>query len=331
MLDVSGAFSVIDSHTAGHPTRVILSGIPKLSGANVREQRDFFRDNLDTLRPQLLHEPRGHAATVGLVPVPSAVADYGAFFISSYIYLDMCGHGTIGYARTLAATGQISQTSTGDSFTLETPAGIVTVGLDWSNDGRLSGVRLRNVASRLAIEGLSIVVDGVGKLDIDIAYGGMWYAIADAAQLGLELRPDQVSRGLALGVAIKRAVNDELALRQTSSPSAVSSVLICRATGPRAGTHLVVLASNKFDRSPCGTGTSARLAQLFAKGSIGKDETYGASNILGLAFQGRIVATTEENGLVAIVPEITGTAHITAFSTIVVERTDPLAAGFLCS
>src|SRR6187401_162880 len=128
MLDMSGAFSVIDSHTAGHPTRVILTGIPRLSGANVREQRDYFRDHFDHLRPQLLHEPRGHAATVGLVPVPSTSADYGAFFISSYIYLDMCGHGTIGYAKTLAATGQISQATTGDGFTLETPAGIVTIG-----------------------------------------------------------------------------------------------------------------------------------------------------------------------------------------------------------
>jgi proline racemase len=330
MLDAAGAFNVIDSHTAGHPTRVILSGIPRLPGRSVRERRDYFRDHLDHLRPQLLHEPRGHAATVGLVPVPSDSADYGAFFISSYMYLDMCGHGTIGYARTLAATGEVSQPM--DGFTLETPAGMVTVGLDWSNDGGLAAVRLRNVASRLAIASLEIALDGFGPVEIDIAYGGMWYAIADAPHLGLDLRPDQVSKALALGSSIKQAVNRELDRRQSTHPPAVSSVLFCETTAPSRGTHLVVLESNKFDRSPCGTGTSARLAQLFARGRIREGEMYEANNILGVPFNGRIVAVaTDDDGSPAVVPEIIGNAHITAFSTIVVERSDPLSKGFLCT
>lgn len=156
MLTVSSSFSVIDSHTAGHPTRVILSGIPKLSGQTVLERRDDFRTRFDGLRPALLHEPRGHAAMVGLVPVHSDIADYGAFFISSYVYLDMCGHGTIGFAKTLAFTGQISP-ATGDSFTLETPAGVVTVGLVWSDSGALDAVRIRNVPSYLGLEGLTAV------------------------------------------------------------------------------------------------------------------------------------------------------------------------------
>src|SRR5579859_2725514 len=121
MLSLAASYSVIDSHTAGHPTRVILGGIPPLPGRSVADKRDAFRSRLDHLRPRLLHEPAGHAAMVGLVPVPSDVADFGAFFISSYVYLDMCGHGTIGYAATLAATGAIVAPLA--SFTLETPAG----------------------------------------------------------------------------------------------------------------------------------------------------------------------------------------------------------------
>ena len=130
------SFSVVDSHTAGHPTRVIFSGIPALKGETVKAQRDDFSARHDGLRGLLLHEPRGHAAMVGAVMVPSRVADYGVFFISSYIYLDMCGHGTIGLAKTLAVTGQVAPCT--PRFSLETPAGLVEVELSWDGDGELS-------------------------------------------------------------------------------------------------------------------------------------------------------------------------------------------------
>ena len=146
-MHVTRSFSVIDSHTAGHPTRVILSGLPVLKGGTVKAQRDDFRDHHDELRGLILHEPRGHAAMVGLVPVPSQHADYGAFFISSYIYLDMCGHATIGFAKTLAATGQLKAGTSG--FRLETPAGLVAVDLAWDKQGELEQVTLTNVPCHL--------------------------------------------------------------------------------------------------------------------------------------------------------------------------------------
>ena len=329
MLDLDATFAVVDSHTAGHPTRVILSGIPALPGNSVRERRDHFRAHHDHLRPLILHEPRGHAATVGLIPVPSAAADYGAFFISSYIYLDMCGHATIGYAKTLAASGQLSAESGVDRFTLETPAGVVSVGLSWSNTGELAAVRLRNVPSHVAVEGLSVTAAPVGTVTADIAYGGMWYALVDAQNLGLALAPNSVSDALRLGSAIKAAINDALAGRG-GEPGKVDSVVFYQDTGPRSAVHLVVLESNKFDRSPCGTGTSARMAQLHRQGRLAAGETYQAFNIFGVPFEGRIVddPSTAENG--AVIPEIEGNAHIMAYSTIVRERTDPLRQGFLC-
>jgi proline racemase len=329
MLDLSNTFTVIDSHTAGHPTRVISTGIPNLPGLNVREQRDYFKKHFDYLRPLLLHEPRGHSATVALVPVHSTVADFGAFFISSYIYLDMCGHATIGYAKTLAASGQIGPQSAEHGFTLETPAGIVTVGLDWLNAGQLASVRLVNVASRLGLRDLAIDVSG-HSINVDIAYGGIWYAIADATSLALRLKSDTVSQALEMGVAIKAAVNERLKQLQCRDPEAVSSVLFFESIGPHSAKHLVVLAANKFDRSPCGTGTSARLAQLQARHALVAGQQYEAQNILGVGFTARIVEVVETEGKTQIVPEIVGNAHITSFSTIVCERTDPLLTGFLC-
>jgi proline racemase len=326
MLDLADSFSVVDSHTAGHPTRVILSGIPPLPGGSVRARRDHFRARFDHLRPRLLHEPRGHAAMVGLVPVPSDVADYGAFFVSSYIYLDMCGHATIGYARTLAAFGQLAPESPG--FTLETPAGVVSVGMRWGDAGEVQGVRLRNVPSHLAVEGLKIRVEGVGEVEVDIAYGGMWYALVDAKRLGLALEPGSVSKALHLGTLLKAAINQALA--QSPGGPEAESVLFYEETAPAAGTHLVVLASNKFDRSPCGTGTSARMAQLHRRGRLRAGDAYRAANILGVAFEARLAEEVAVDGRPAILPEIEGNAHITAFSTLLRERSDPLPDGFLC-
>lgn len=324
MIGLVSSFSVIDTHTAGHPTRVILSGIPKLEGASVLDKREDFRRRFDSLRGLLLHEPRGHAAMVGLVPVPSAVADYGAFFISSYVYLDMCGHGTIGFAKTLASTGQITREQ-GNSFTLETPAGVVTVGLVWAEDGRLTAVRIRNVPSYLGVEGLKIPFEPYGTISADIVYGGMWYALVDAKPLGLSLVPEQASHLMKLGSELKQAIKTAIAANPTFAGSVPPSVLFYTDTKPGEATHFLVLESNKFDRSPCGTGTAARVAMLDRTGKLKPDGSYTASNIFGVPFTASVV---ERQGN-AVIVEIEGMAHLVAHSTILLEDTDPLRQGFL--
>lgn len=328
MVSLDAAFSVIDSHTAGHPTRVILSGVPKLSGRTVLERREDFRARFDHLRPALLHEPRGHAAMVGLVPVHSDVADYGAFFISSYVYLDMCGHGTIGFAKTLAFTGQISP-DTGDSFTLETPAGVVTVGLVWGGDGALLAVKIRNVPSYVGLEGLVIDMDGIGKITADIVYGGMWYALVDAAALGLELVPDRASSLMLTGAAIKLAIKEAVAGMPLFEGSAAPSVLFYTADARDSAVHFLVLESNKFDRSPCGTGTSARMTLLLHKGILQPGEAYHARNIFGIPFEARLSETTRVGDRNAAIVEIEGNAFVTSTQTIFFEAGDPLSKGFL--
>jgi proline racemase len=319
MLSLAASYSVIDSHTAGHPTRVILSGLPPLPGRSVLHKRDFLRNNHDQLRAALLHEPAGHAAMVGLVPTHSETADFGAFFISSYIYLDMCGHAVIGYAKTLAMTGNIKKPRT--FFTLETPAGIVTVHLAWSESGELASVRLQNVAARVGIQGLAMEVAGIAT-SVDLAYGGVWYAMVDAGAIGLRLDSDKVTSALLLGAAIKAAVTEKLlGLPAELGGGAAPSVLFYTEISRLHARHLVVLESNKFDRSPCGTGTSARIALLAQQGRLAEGETYIAENLQGQTFAARMNGGT---------PEIEGLAHITAFSTIVKESMDPLAGGFLC-
>ena len=318
------SFSVIDSHTAGHPTRVIFSGVPALQGGTVKAQRDDFRATHDDLRGLLLHEPRGHAAMVGLVPVPSRSADYGALFISSYIYLDMCGHATIGFAKTIASTGQLKPHT--PRFTLETPAGIVSVDLAWDTQGELEQVTLTNVPSYLGARDVVITsADGL-SVHADLVYGGVWYAIVDAAEAGLTLDPDHAGKAMLLGAAVKAAYVF-LAKDRPDLPQVEPSVLFVAEDGPAEARHLVVLASNKFDRSPCGTGTSARLAQLHARGRLAAGQPYKARSILGTTFNA-MIADVLPSG--AITPRVSGIAHISAFSTIVCEGGDPLAQGFLC-
>ncbi|WP_085033635.1 proline racemase family protein [Ensifer aridi] len=320
----SRLFTVIDSHTAGHPTRTVTAGVPPLRGHSVREQRDDFRAVHDGLRGLLLHEPRGHAAMVAAVPVPSREAEQGLFFISSYVYLDMCGHATIGYIASLAATGALPQGFEQNGMSIETPAGIIHVSGTFEA-GELTSVVLRNVPSYLAAADVTIEAEGLGTVTCDIAYGGITYALVNASQVDLPFDINNASRWCHAGMAIKEALNTG------SGHPQVGSVLFHHAIEGGAR-HLVILADNKFDRSPCGTGTSARLAQLHARGELAPGAPYRAENILGVPFAAKVAEVAHGNdGQPAVIPEVRGMAHISAFSTLVLQADDPLSAGFLPS
>jgi len=204
--------------------------------------------------------PRGHAAMVGAIMTDSSQADFGAFFISSYVYLDMCGHATIGLARTLAATGQVDVERGPAFFSLETPAGIVRVDVDKAASGAVSA-SIRNVPAYVEIPELTVDVEGIGPVELAVAYCGGRFALVDTAQRNWTIEPDRANELCRVGAAIKDAVN-----REIEEP--VGSVLFFSDDGRGRARHLVVLESNKFDRSPCGTGTSARLAALHASGAL---------------------------------------------------------------
>jgi proline racemase len=328
MIDLEAAFPYIDTHTAGHPTRAILGGIPPLQGRSVREKREDFERRFDHLRAALLHEPRGHAAMVGLIPVGSEVADFGAIFVSSYVYLGMCGHGTIGFAKTLAFTGAISP-ETGNSFTLETPAGGVDVQLEWDAERRLDAVSLKNVPAYMGIEALEVDVPGLGTIRTDILYSGMWYAMVDADSLGLALTPENASAGLALGWKIKEAIAKATDGRPEMQGLPAPSVLFHSDRGRGAARQFLVLASNKFDRSPCGTGTCARMAQLLIRGELSEAETYRAENIFGVPFTATLAEKSEVNGTTGYAIIVRGEAHVVSQGILYLEKGDPLSGGFL--
>lgn len=315
------SFQVIDTHTVGHPTRAIMGGLPPLTGDTVLARRDDFRAHHDHLRGRLLHEPRGHAAMVAAVMTESQQADFGAFFISSYVYLDMCGHATIGLARTLAATGQVDVDSGPAHFTLETPAGVVGVDVEKMGNGAVAA-SIANVPAFVEIDNMSVDVDGIGPVDLTIACCGGRFALVDTVGRNWPIEPDNASELCRIGSAIKAAVNAVI-----SEPA--GSVLFYRDDDHRHARHLVALESNKFDRSPCGTGTSARLAALHAAGKLGVGEDFIAESVLGAHYRCRIDEEMHENGRPAIRPRIAGEAYLSAFSTLMVEDCDPLADGFL--
>ena len=318
--------SVLDSHTAGHPTRVVTAGIPPLIGSSVAELRDVFRAAHDDLRRFLLHEPRGHAAMFGVVPVSTAAADFGAFFMGSYGYLDMCGHATIGLARTLQHLGVIAPGQA--SFRLEVPAGIVTVRFERNDDGA-DWIGFDNLDAFVAREGVELDLFG-RPVVADIAYGGNWYGLVRADAAGVTLEPSGVAAACLAGAELKAQANRGIAAGAwPGCTHQLDSILFW--SERREGTclvsrHLVVLETNKFDRSPCGTGTSARLAQLRRCWAIGSGEVVLAEGVLGTRFRASCFDSVDG----AVRPSVLGQAHMTGVSTFLLEAGDPLPNGFLC-
>lgn len=326
----SGHITTIDSHTAGHPTRVVTGGLPVLRGASVRERMDYFAHHHDRLRTFILHEPRGHAAQVGVVMTESDRADFGAFFLGSYNYLDMCGHASIGLAITLDHMGLIERCTTGlRSVSVEVPAGIITMDVAYRQTQPIE-VTLRNVPSFVAGHA-TLGLDGT-QVEIDIAYGGNWYALVSADAVCVDLTTSGVGNAMTLGAKLKTAINADIATRRIAGVShPVDSILFYHATreGQRlVSRQLVVLGSNKFDRSPCGTGTSARLAQLIQQGEIMPGEMIVSRNILGLDFTA--VANRDPEDDQRVLPSISGSAFITGCNSFLLQDGDPLERGFLC-
>lgn len=325
----------VDSHTAGHPTRVITGGMPPLQGKTATEKCDWFEQNLDDLRTCLLHEPRGHSAMVGAVLTNSDVADYGAFFLGSYNYLPMCGHATIGLAATLDHLGLIEPDEMGHAgFSLEVPAGIVDVALSYDGK-RLASVSFANVPSYVTAKNLSVAVLGT-EFTCDIAYGGNWYALVKAEDVGVSLTPSGVGSAMAAGSRIKQDLNDRIDAGDIPGMREhIHSVLFyetLRESGVLVSRQLVVLASNKFDRSPCGTGTSARLAQMIECGDIEPGERIRSRNILDVDFLAlaRPLDDQAQNDRRRYRPHIEGLAHITGEHTFIRTEDDPIPTGFLC-
>jgi proline racemase len=327
------AFSAIDTHTEGMPARIITSGVGRLPGATMADRRRYVIQERDDLRRLLMHEPRGHQAMSGAILQESTRpdADYGVVFIEVSGCLPMCGHGAIGTVTALVETGMVEVTEPVTVVRLDTPAGVVEASVEVDH-GRATAVTIRNVPSYLHRTGATANVDDLGEVIFDLAWGGNFYAILPAVAVGLEVSPACHDRLVESGLAIMRAVNEQLEFAHPEQPELDECRhVIFTAPGTDGATSrgAVAIHPGWLDRSPCGTGTSARMAQLFAGGELELNEDFVHESVIGTRFTGRVVATTTVGDFAAVVPTVRGRAWLTAISTYLLDPNDPFPAGFL--
>ena len=323
----------VESHTEGMPTRGVLGGVGALPGATMVERRRRFIESQDHLRTFLMFEPRGHGAMSGAVlqPPTRPDADWGVLFIEVSGCLPMCGHGTIGVATVLVETGMVDVTEPVTSIALDTPAGLVTaeVAVD---GGRAASVTIRNVPSFVERMDAEVDVPEWGRVTYDLAFGGNFYAIVDSGHLGLAGDLAAKDDLLRAGMAIMAAINAADPPKHPQNPD-IDACHHVQLVDPSAtavhSKHAMVIHPGWFDRSPCGTGTSARLAQLAARGQIDLGDTFVNESIIGSRFIGQVIDRTTVAGIPAVVPTITGRAWITGTAQYVLDPTDPYPAGFL--
>ena len=324
--------SAVDSHTEGMPTRVVTGGVPALPGATMLERKLHFEAERDDLRLMLMREPRGHGAMSGAILQPPLRedADWGVLFIEVSGLLPMCGHGTIGVATVLVETGMVEVTEPVTTIRLDTPAGLVEARVA-VEDGRARSVTLRNVPSFVDALDRTVVVPGHGELTYDMAFGGNFYAILPAAAVGLEVDPANADAFVAAGLAIMAAIDAADRPVHPEDPRISGCHHVVLHEPGRDGADARAATSihpGWLDRSPCGTGTSARLAQLHARGELGVGDAFVNASIIDTRFTGRIVEETAVAGRPAVVPEITGRAWITGTGQYGLDPDDPFPAGF---
>lgn len=325
-------FSCIDAHTCGNPVRVVSGGVPFLKGENMLEKRQYFLDNLDWIRTGLMFEPRGHDMMSGsmLFPPHNPENDVAVLFIETSGCLPMCGHGTIGTVTIAIEEGLIYPKTPG-KLRLETPAGLVLV--EYKQEGKkVKSVKLTNVKSYLAAAGLKIESDELGRLIVDVSYGGNFYCIIDPQENFPGLEHFKAEQLISMARSLRQKMNEKYDFVHPEHPAikGISHILWTGKTLDPTSTarNAVFYGDKAIDRSPCGTGTSARLAQWYAKGLLKPGEDFIHESFIGSKFIGRIEKETEIAGKPAIIPSIEGWAKVYGYNTIILDDDDPYVHGF---
>lgn len=330
-------FTTVETHTEGMPTRVVTSGFGTIPGDTMLARSQHVAGALDGWRRLLMYEPHGHQAMSGaiLTPPTRPDADLGVVYIEVTGCLPMCGHGTIGVVTAAIETGLVEAVEPRTTLRLDTPAGLVVATAE-VRDGACESVTLTNVPSFLLLADAILEVPGTGRVVVDVAYGGNFYVILPAAELGLPLHPSAAGRLIEAGMTVMAAANDQLGLVHPTEPAirGTHHVLLTApgdGTGSRGvdGHGAVVIDPGYLDRSPCGTGTSARMAQLHARGVLALDTPYVHASIIGSRFAGQLVGQDQVGDLPAVIPTITGRAWLTGLSQHLLDPHDPFPTGFL--
>ena len=325
-------FAAVDSHTEGMPTRVITGGLGPIPGASMQERRLYFEEHLDHLRLLLMREPRGHSAMSGafLQPPTRPDADWGVLFVEVSGLLPMCGHGTIGVATVLAETGMVAVSEPETVIRLDTPAGLVEATVQVS-EGRAERVRLRNVPAFVTELDAQVEVDSLGTVSYDMAFGGNFYALIPAGAVGLEPVPSSAQELIDRGLEIIAAINAAARPVHPVDPAIGGCKHVVVHAPGRDGAdarNATAIHPGWLDRSPCGTGTSARMAALHARGELAIGQEFVNESIIGSRFIGRLLEETSLGSVPAVVPEVSGRAWITGMSQYLLDPTDPFPAGF---
>lgn len=341
----SSMITAVDLHACGEPGRVITGGVLDVPGRTMFEKKAYLEQHADGLRKRMLREPRGYpAANCNLVLVPTDPQAQAGFVIMEQVeYPPMSGTNTICVVTALIETGMVAAVEPTTVLILETPAGLLQVEAQ-VRAGKVKQVTFENVPAFATHLDANVEVPQLGTVTVDVAYGGMFYVIAEAGPLGLRLSPDEGRDIVRMGEMIKAAAREQLPVAHPDNPE-IRGITIAELSGPpthpnASAKNAVIVSTGQLDwdkpatwtgaldRSPCGTGTCARMAALYAKGKLGLNEPFRHEGILGTIFTGCLVRETQVGGYRAVVPTLSGTAWITGFAQYVVDPEDPFPEGF---
>jgi proline racemase/trans-L-3-hydroxyproline dehydratase len=325
--------TTVDYHTAGEPFRIVSGGVDGIPGATILEKRRYAKEHLDDVRALLVNEPRGHADMYGcFVTEPVAEgSDLGVLFFHNAGFSTACGHGTIALATWAIEQGVLAAAGPEIELAIDAPSGTLPV-VASVRDGHVERVRFRNVPSFVVLEGID-VPSSRGDLTLDVAFGGAFYATLNAESAGLDVARSDLPSLIELGRELKRAVESRYEVAHPEEPELrdVYGVIFYVDEGgdPLVQRNVTVFADGEVDRSPCGSGTSARLAVLHREGRLAAGDVLLHRGIVGTEFEGRIVEETTVAGRAAVVTEVAGSAHLTGRHEFVLEAGDQLGTGFL--
>src|SRR5690625_949006 len=325
--------STIDLHVAGEPLGVITGGLPEINGDNQPERRKYCINHLDSLRKTLMNEPRGHHGMYGCIITPpvSKQADFGVLFLHNEGWSTMCGHGIIAVVTMLIETGQFEVKDNQRKFVIDSPAGEVIAYA--TCDGQdLKHVSFENVPSFVFKVDFPVEIDG-DKLTVDIVFGGAFYALVDSDKFNLQLNFEDLPKLQDIGMKIKQYIESNLSVQHPIQKDLIDiygTIFTGEPSSEKANSkNVTIFADHQVDRSPCGTGTSARVASLYKNGELKEKESFFHQSITGGIFEGKVLKTAKIDSYDAVIPEVSGTASITGFHQFVVDERDFMPEGFM--
>lgn len=324
----------VDAHTGGEPLRIILTGLPEIKGNTILEKRRYMKENLDDYRKALMWEPRGHADMYGCIITPpvTATADFGVLFLHNEGYSTMCGHGIIAVTKVVLETGMFDMIEPVTTIRIDSPAGLVTAHAKIKNK-KVESVYFHNVPSFVYMMNKTLDVPELGKVNFDIAFGGAFYAYVKADQLGLTMAESEFGELIKKGMLIKHSVMENIEIIHPFDKDLgflYGTIFYGAPLSNGADSRNVcIFAEGEVDRSPTGTGVSARMALHYAKGELKINTPYVIESIVGSKFTGKVAEVTKFGSYDAVIPEVEGTAFITGINRFLINPEDEFKNGFI--